>query len=330
MNALAYNHKTGLIDLFNGCEDIQNRLIKCVGNPVERFTENPLRIMRALRFAATLGFDIDSDTKQALFDNKKRVNYIKYRRIQMEFSQLLVGDNAVPVLREYLHLFAEFIPELDKLAEIQQKHPNHCYNVLEHTLTSINYASKDLILRLTMLFHDIGKTKYHQFVNGRDYFNGHNCASAATASETLSRLKYRKADIKTIKKLIFYHDLKLKPSTVFVKKCLTKISEHYFRLLLQVKYADIMAQSQISKDINLPIIQKIPQLLDQVISQKQCYTLAQLAIKPEDLTTVGLKKKKINNTLQRLLKLVIEEKIENTKEELLKALRTDSVLLTML
>jgi tRNA nucleotidyltransferase (CCA-adding enzyme) len=319
INAMAYHPEQGLIDLFEGQKDLKKRVIKCVGKAEERFQEDALRILRALRFASVLGFTIESETEQALLENKALLQKISQERISLELGKILLGDKASGILLEYLPVFAEFIPELVSMVNFEQNNPYHCYDVLMHSLMSIGYAPKDIYLRLAMLFHDIGKPKCYTEKQGIGHFYGHPQISSNMAKEILTRLKFSNDVVNTVSELIFYHDTEIPAKQKTIKRWLNKLGEEKFRQLLYIEYADTMAKSQKAKEANIPVLNDVLQIFDDIVEGKQCFSLKDLAVKGDDLIALGMAEgEAIGETLNRLMDLVIEGKAENKKEELLR------------
>ena len=319
INAMAYNPKVGLVDYYDGQQDLIAKQIKCVGNADKRFSEDALRIMRALRFASVFGFSIEENTAQAMQNNKKLLGNIAVERIAVELNNLIVGDRVRELLSAHLPVIFEIIPELEPMAGFEQNNPYHCYDVLTHTLVSIDAAPKDLVLRLTMLFHDIGKPKcYTESDDGIGHFYEHQQESSDMAGAILSRLKYDKATSQAVKELVLYHDANIEPSKKQIKRWLNRIGHDRFLQLLEVKRADAMAQSDTHRQAKLNAIDAILPLLDEIIALQQCFSLKDLAIDGRDLINVGITEgSEIGKILNKLVDMVIDEEVENDKSALL-------------
>jgi len=320
INALAYNHKKGLIDLNSGIDDLKIGIIRCIGNPNDRFTEDSLRIMRALRFASVFDFEIESQTKESIIRNKVLLINISVERIIIELNKFLLGDKVKDLMLEFFPVFSEIIPELKDLQDFNQNNPFHEYDVLNHTLHSIEHAQKSVHIRLAMLFHDIGKPNCYTEVDEIGHFYGHPKISSEIAENVLKRLKYDNETIKTVCDLIKYHDINCE-SEKSIKRLLNKIGKVRFEQLLEVKRADTMAQSEYAKSLKLPILQEIKQLFDKILIKEQCFTLNDLAINGNDLIELGISEGvKIGEILNLLLEQVIDENVENNKETLISLL----------
>lgn len=322
INAMAYNEKDGLMDIFDGIGDIQRGLIRCVGNPLERFSEDALRIMRAVRFSAQLGYRIDEPTKEAIRQLTPDLKHISAERIQTELVKLVISPHP-----EYLRIAYELgitkviLPEFDMCMETSQNNPHHCFGVGDHILESMKAVSADRILRLAMLFHDIGKPETITVdEEGISHFHGHPVISEEIGRKVLKRLKFDNHTIDQVTRLVKYHDYFVEPSQRCVRHAIMKVGEDIFPLLLQVKKADMEAQSsyrQKDKEENLKAVSRI---YEQVLAQKQCVSLKTLAVSGKDLMeqTGMIPGKQIGEVLKYLLDYVVEEPSRNQKDILLK------------
>ncbi len=322
VNAMAYNHYDGLIDLFNGRVDLANKIIRAVGNPDKRFNEDALRILRALRFASTLEFTIEAETKKAIQKNKQLLNNIAKERIWAEFKKLMLGAGCVEILRQFADVIAVFIPDITPMIGFKQNHPMHCFDVWEHTLHALDNAHADLLLRLSVLFHDIGKPKTH-FTDekGISHFYGHNNVSKDIALNTLSVLKVENKLKNDVVTLVDFHDRIITPSTKSVKRTIYKIgSERLFKLLLQVKLCDIKAQTPLIVNERVEEINNISNIFNKLQNDnKLVTTVKELNINGNDIILLGVKSgKNIGKILNKLLAMVIDNKLENNHDELLK------------
>lgn len=318
INAMAYNHRDGIVDLFGGKDDISKHLIKTVGDADKRFKEDALRIMRALRFSSVLSFDIEEKTKKAIFDNKELLKNVSYERIYNELSKLLMGDNVYRVLVEYKEVLATVIPELEYIFNISQNTKWHIYDVWNHTAKSVEHAKKDLAIRYTMLFHDIGKafTKTTDS-NGVDHFKGHQKISGEYAINIFKRLKAPNHITDRAMAVIPIHDIHIGRNRKNIKKWLNKIGEESLNDLIEVKKADKLAQNlelTFEEIENLKTTQKI---IDEIIRTGEAFTIKDLKIKGGDLIALGYKGRQIGEILNNLLDNVIEEKVENQKDKLI-------------
>ena len=320
INAMAYNDKEGLLDLFGGIDDLNKKVIRCVGNPEERVTEDALRIMRAVRFAGQLGFSIEEKTKQAASKLAGNLEKISAERIETEIRKLLLSNHPELLRTAYeLGITKVVLPEFDAIMQTEQNTPHHFTNVGEHTLKALELIPANKVLRYTMLLHDMGKPKMKTTdENGRDHFKGHGEESERIANEVLHRLKMDNDTIKKVTKLVKWHDVRTQPTPKAVRRAMNKLGEELYPLLLQVQYADTMAQSTYQREEKLERIHKVKVIYEQIIEEKQCFSIRNLAVNGKDLIAIGVTQgKQIGEILNELLEDVLEEPSHNTKEYLL-------------
>ena len=319
VNALAYHPQKGLIDYFQGLRDLQQKRIRSVGNPHERFKEDSLRIMRALRFAATYQFTIGAKTAKAMVLQKELLGNIAAERIRLELEKLLCGEGVKAVLRDYVNIIGVVIPELLPMIDFKQHNPHHHLDVWEHTLACLDKTPKEKVLRLVMLFHDIGKPLcFTMDEKGIGHFYGHNRVSLEIAKTVLKRLKYDRVTLKQVESLILYHDVLVIPETKYVKRWLNRLGEENFRLLLEVKKADAQGKNPKIVQDKLYHIEKLENIFKKVIDERQCFSLKSLAINGNDLLQLGVPQgKSLGLMLDTILKKVVNEEVENERKKLL-------------
>lgn len=322
INAMAYNDKAGLVDIFDGVEDMKRKLIRCVGDPYERFSEDALRIMRAVRFSAQLSYSIEESTREAIQQLALNLEHISAERIQAELVKLVTSPNPEYLRTAYeLGITEVILPEFNACMETGQNNPHHCYSVGEHILVSMGATAPDKVLRLAMLFHDMGKPETVTVDEmGISHFHGHPIVSEEMARTVLRRLKFDNHTIDQVTRLVRYHDYYVEPTQRCVRRTVMKVGEDIFPLLLQVKKADMEAQSRYQrreKEEHLRIVEK---LYGQIIGQKQCVSLKMLAVSGKDLIgLIGMEPgKKIGEVLGHLLDFVVEDPARNEKEILIK------------
>ena len=321
INAMAYNDRSGIVDAFDGIQDLENKSIRCVGNPKERFTEDALRMMRAVRFSGQLGYEIEPATAEAVKELAPTLSRISAERICTELVKLMVSEHPEYLQKAFeLGMTKIFMPEFDAAMETIQNNPHHCYNVGEHILHSLMHVRKDKVLRLAMLFHDLGKARTRTTDdNGIDHFYGHADISAQIADDVMKRLRFDNDTRHKVIKLVKYHDLKMALTPTGVRKAIVKLSEELFPMLLEVKRADFLAQSMYKRDEKEAELSKIERIYAQILEEKNCVSLKTLAITGSDLIAAGMKPgKEIGEVLQKLLEAVLEDPTLNTKERLLK------------
>lgn len=322
INALAYNEKDGLIDYNNGVQAISQKLIKCVGVPSERFTEDALRILRGLRFASVLGFSIEAETETAMFELKDKLTLISSERIMAEFSKLILGVNATEILRKYREIIAVFIPEITKMFDFEQHNPYHKYDVYEHSLYAIEHIqtkTNQLNLHLAAFFHDIGKpTTFTQDETGVGHFYKHAKVSKYITHNILTRLKCSNSTITQVCMLVENHDRQLDCSRRSILRFVNKFDFDFLNDYLTLKEADIKAQgTQITE--RLEIITKIKELSKNLQNENICYKPTQLQINGNDLIALGVPQgKQIGQILNQIMQEVLEENLKNDKQTLIK------------
>ncbi len=326
INAMAYNEQTGLIDIFGGMQDIEKKVIRCVGDAKERFTEDALRIMRAIRFSAQLGYTIEEKTAEAIRELAPNLKNISAERIQVELVKLLVSSHPDYLRMAYdMGVTKVILPEFDRMMETPQNHPHHKYNVGEHTLHALLAVPCDRILRLTMLLHDVGKPDTLSVdENGITHFHGHPTVGEELAKQILRRLKFDNDTIRTVTRLVRYHDYGngVDPDMRIVRRGIQKVGEDIFPLLIRVRHADVCAQSDYKKTEKLELLDKWERLYHEIVAKNQCVSLKTMAITGKDLIALGMKPgKEIGSMLDGLLQMVIENPECNTREFLLEEVR---------
>ncbi len=317
INALAYNEESGIIDLFSGQDDIYNSIIKTVGDPATRFSEDGLRIMRALRFSSVLGFKIESETSKAIHENKDLLKNISAERLQIELIKLLQGKNVFSVLMEYPDVLGIFIPEILPCVNFKQYGTKHAYNVWEHICHTVDTIPPEKDLRLTMLLHDLGKIPTHKLnENGDSTFKNHAMVGGEMAREILTRLKFDKKTINRVSYLVSYHDFEPCESKTELKKHLKTKTPDDIRTLLIIKKSDRGALSGSYRDISKGTAKTL-EWLKETEENNECCKISDLAVSGNDLINIGIKGEAIGEALEKLLDAVIEEKIGNNKTDLL-------------
>ncbi|MCL2529397.1 MAG: HD domain-containing protein [Coriobacteriia bacterium] len=319
INALAFSPGSGFVDPFKGAVDIQNKIIRCVGNPAERFSEDGLRIMRALRFASRLGFSLAEETAESLRACKELLLNISAERLAHELTGMLTGEYVHDVLIDYVDVLGVFIPEIMDMVGIQQNTPYHQYDVWEHTVKSVAAIRADKVLRLAMLFHDSGKPATRTTGNdGRDHFYGHERMSEEIAQTALKRLKYDNETIQAVVELIAVHDKPIKLTRV--TKWLNRLGEQRFEQLLEVKVADMTAQSSMSKLGKEAQLKALRQEYERILEEQKCFKLRDLAVNGRDLIALGIEPGVfLGEVLGELLEKVMDEQLANDKQSLLAA-----------
>ena len=321
INAMAYNDTDGLVDIFGGMEDIEAKVIRCVGEPKERFSEDALRLLRAIRFAAQLGYNIEEKTYEAIKELSPTLKNISAERIQAELNKILVSDNPSMLKTAFeTGLTAQFIPELDLCFNTVQNNPHHCYNVGDHIIKAIESIEPEKTLRLTMLLHDIAKPQCKKTgEDGIDHFHGHQIKSSEMAVEILRRLKYDNDTIDKTKRFVKYHDERLEAGTKIMRRAMNRLGADAFPDIFKVWVADVSAQSDYQREEKFARIERNKSDYEEIIAKNECVTLKDLAVTGRDLINAGMQAgPALGEVLDQMLKDVIEEPEHNNKEYLLK------------
>lgn len=322
INAMAYNEKEGLIDIFGGMEDIRKKVIRCVGDPMERFGEDALRIMRAIRFSAQLGYEIEKNTREAIKKLALSLSLISAERIQVELVKLLESPHPDYLRDAYeLGITRIILPEFDRCMETPQNHPHHRYNVGEHILHTLTAIENDRVLRLSMLFHDIGKPATLMIdEQGITHFHGHNVVGEKMTVQIMRRLHFDNDTITKVCRMVMYHDYgnSVIPTMTIVRRAINRVGEEYFPMLFPVKRADVAGQSDYRRQEKLDTIRDWENMYYRILEQKQCVSLKTLAVNGKDLMEIGVAPgPQLGKVLQELLEYVLEDPERNTREELL-------------
>lgn len=320
INAFAYNDQSGIVDAFDGMEDLERGVIRCVGEAAERFGEDALRMLRAVRFSAQLGFSIAEETRAAIRELAPSLSHISAERIQAELVKLLLSAHPDYMRDAYeLGITAVVLPELDAAFATGQHNPHHRYSVGEHLMQCLLHTRADRSLRIAALLHDIGKPPVRTTdEEGIDHFYGHVEESERMALDILKRLKFDNDTIDKVQKYVRYHDYKPEPDARSVRRAVNKIGEAYFPQVLEIRRADALAQSSCQRAEKLARIDETARLYAEIMAKNQCISLRMLEITGNDLIALGVPKgKRIGEILNRLLDDVLQEPENNVHEYLI-------------
>ena len=309
-----------IFNLFGGKEDLQAKTIRAVGDAKTRFEEDGLRILRAIRFASVLDFDIAKDTAKAVHECKQLLFGIAAERVREEFCKLICGRGAVRILHDYIDVIAVFLPELARCVGFEQNTKYHCYDVFEHTLQALSLCEgEDLITRLGVLLHDIGKPLCYTEDEQGGHFKGHAPAGVEITKEVLSRLRFDNETIRRMELLVEWHDIPLSAEKKRVKRLMQRLSDEDILRLLEIKRCDRLAHAPDFQELP-PGLALIPSVIEEIHTEDACLSLRTLAIGGDDLMALGIPKgKQIGELLHALLDDVIEERLPNEKNALLQA-----------
>ncbi len=329
INAMAYNDTTGIVDLFDGLKDLDRGIIRAVGDPYDRFNEDALRILRALRFAAQLDYEIDEETLKAVRELAPNLKKISAERIRIELQKLLVSSHPEKITEVYKTGISKVIlPELDLMMDTPQNTPHHIYNVGIHTIEALKNSvgfDKDLseneikVLRLTLLLHDSGKPAARKTdESGRDHFKGHAELSEVIAGEVLHRLKYDNDTLNKVKRLVKYHDHRKRLTEPRVRRIIVMISRELMPLWFIVRRCDICAQSMMDREEKLKDIDECRKIYDKIISRGDCLSIKDLAVSGKDLIDAGIEPgPMLGNILDKMFEDVLDEPDHNDRDWLI-------------
>ena len=318
INSLAYTEKTGIIDLFGGIFDLEHGIIRAVGEPEKRFNEDALRIMRALRFASVLGFEIEENTAKAIFESRLLLKNVSAERIFSELQKLLCGKNAAKILLEHAETFFVIIPELSVLKSFDQRHFRHHLDAFEHTAAVLENVPPKVHLRFAALFHDISKPLCQSIdENGTGHYYGHAQKSAEMAESVLIRLKADSETIKKVCELVRRHEDRFEPNPKNVKRLLGKIGPELFEDLLSLMEADESGKREEFR-LEKSVFEEFRRIEKEILDKNECFSLKNLAISGKDLISKGFEPgPEMGKILENLLEKVMDGEIPNEKEKLL-------------
>ena len=322
VNAMAWDPEEGLVDPYGGAADLTDRVIRCVGDPDKRFSEDALRILRALRFSSTLGFVIEENTAAALRRNRALLERVSAERVAAELNQLLRGAAVKRVLLDYPEVLGVVLPELLPMRGFDQRNPHHVYDVLEHTAVAVEHVPPETAPRWAALLHDSGKPAcFTQDENGVGHFYGHPAESARIADAALRRLRLDTATRERVVVLVRCHDRTIEPTETAVKRALNRFGPEAFFQLLALKRADNLAQSPEYRD-RQTLYDELERLAREILERRECFSLKDLAVNGTDLIAAGVAPgPAVGAALRTLLDAVMDGRAENEKATLLAYLK---------
>ncbi len=320
VNAMAYHPERGLIDPYGGADDLQAKIIRCVGSPHDRFDEDGLRILRAMRFASVLDFTIEKDTADAVHTQKTLLHHISAERIDTELTKLLCGIGAERVLTDFSDVLFTVLPELEPMHDFDQQNPHHDYDVYAHTLKAVAACPPEPILRWAALLHDSGKP--HTFTKDErgGHFYGHAAVSKEIARRALNAMKCDRKRHDRVILLVEKHDMVMNGTAKQLKRIVRQIGDEAAEQLLLLHKADVTAQAACHRAERIEESDRLLQMLAELRAENACMSLKQLAVTGGDLLAAGIPQSKtIGETLNRLLESVIEGDLPNEHDALLAA-----------
>lgn len=324
INSLAYNPTKGVIDLVGGIKDINDKVLQLNNHDEEIIIKDPLRILRGIRQAFSLGFTIEAKTKELFFKHQELIHYVSKERIRDEINKILINDDIEKLFTEFKDIMFIVVPELKEMDGLNQLNKYHIYDVYQHTLKVVEYSEKRKIHRLAALFHDIGKPKTFTIdEKGIGHFYGHPKVSAEIAKKIMKRLKYSNKEIYQVSQIILFHDYPLTPSYKVIKRFMVKYDTTLIDQYFDIKQADILSQNPafISR---LDDLEEIKEIAYEIIENNECLRIDQLEIKGIDLINIGIKTGPIfNEIFNELLEKVVQGKLQNNKQDLLQYVKNE-------
>ena len=319
INAMALDENEEPIDLFGGQQDLQAHILRTVGDPRERFREDGLRILRGLRFAARLDFEIEAETARAMVEERDLLKNISAERVFTELKGILVGSAAGRILRRFAPVFFSILPELAPMEGFEQHSPYHDSDVWEHTLRAFEASPQEIVFRLALLFHDCGKPAcFTRDETGRGHFYGHPAKSRELAEQALRRLKCDSATMDRVLYLVEKHDTWLPGTEKNMRRFLLHEDEDRVRDLLIVERCDALAHSPYGRDPALVNVDTWERLLNAVLAEKPCLSLKTLSISGDDLLGLGMAPgPRMGQLLNAILEQVADGDLENDRAALL-------------
>ena len=321
INAMAYNERAGLVDEFDGIKDLEDKVIRCVGNPKERFSEDALRMLRAVRFAAQLGFSIDSETKEAIKELAPTLEKVSKERIATELIKILVSDHPEEMRTAYeLGLTKVFMPEFDVAMETDQQNAHHMYTVGEHSIVAMQHVRSERLIRLIMLLHDLAKPVVLKVdENGWAHFVGHTQGGANMSKEILKRLKFDNATIDFVYRMVKHHDDRPPMTDMpLVRRRISEIGLENMPMMIEIKRADILAQSQYRFEEKMGYVDDLEKAYLEIQEKNHCVDRKKLSVNGRDLIAMGMKPgEKMGEILDILFDIVLKDPEMNDREKLL-------------
>ncbi|MCR5744168.1 MAG: HDIG domain-containing protein, partial [Lachnospiraceae bacterium] len=318
INAMAYSDETGLVDMFDGREDLKRGIIRCVGQAHERFTEDALRMMRAVRFSAQLGFSLEENTAQAIKELSETITKISHERVRDELTKLLISDNPGHVTMLYeLGLTRYIFPEFDDMMACEQNTKYHCYSVGVHTVKVVEGVPANVDMRYAALLHDVGKIYSKKTVDGVDHFWGHAAISEERARVFLRDMRFDNETIRRVCILVKYHDSRIEPTPRAMRRLINRVGMENMDDLFDIMYADLAAKSEYSQRFKSSI-DNLKSIYEEVRDQNDCVSIKNLAVNGGDLIGIGIPAgRHLGEVLNALLEVVMEDPSQNEKDKLL-------------
>lgn len=316
VNSICYNNDYLANDV--SFEDLNNKVIR-VWDIDKTFQSDPLRILRAIRLSYSYNFSIEEQTQKSMFKYMHLLSEVAAERIRDEFCKIIMLDNPREIIEKYFKIFLQFIPELESMQGFSKNNPYHVYDVLTHTLVALENSSRELEIRIAILFHDIGKPDTHEVIDGVSRFYNHPERGVEILEVILNRLKFSNESKQTIKNLVRYHDYAIECRRKSVRRALNKVGDN-FEKLMELKRCDILAQNP--KYIGrLETLKEIDKIAKSIVNNEEGYNLKSLDITGKDVMELGYEGKEIGKILNEILILVIDGELENRLDVLYEYVR---------
>lgn len=316
INSIAADIDGNTVDPFGGANDLKAHLIRCTGDAERRFSEDALRIMRALRFASTLDFEIEERTKEAIHEKKELLLKIAPERVFSELKKMLCGRGVFRVLTEFSDVVCTVIPELSPSVGFEHKSKYHIYDVYTHTAKAIEASPPQRGVRLALLFHDSGKPYCFTEECGVRHFKGHPEASEKIAETALRRLRCDSKTLNEVRFLCKMHDMTIVPEEKSVRRLMSKYTFEQIEKLCAVREADSEAHSPEFRGRGEEA-REILKIAERIQSEKQCVSRGDMEVNGRDVMEFGFSGAEVGRVLQILLDKVISGEAENERESLL-------------
>lgn len=320
INAMAFHPTRGLVDPYEGQADLHHRIIRCVGNPTQRFQEDALRIVRALRFASQFSFSLAIDTGNALFEQAPTLSHVAGERLSVELEKMLCGKNIRPVLLTYADVLSVIIPQLHVMKGFDQHSRWHIYDVLEHTAYVVENTPQKPLVRWAALFHDAGKPDtFFRDKNGAGHMPGHPLASIDHLRKAAKRLRFSRKRLHDLELLVRYHDDHPKPTRQDVRILFAKLEENaeLFHVMCDLMRGDALGQAAFSHK-RVKTIDEVEHIFEEMQAEGACLSVHDLPINGADLIALGIPEgPQIGLLLSEAFAAVAREDLEPDRETLL-------------
>ncbi len=336
INAMAYSPESGLVDEFDGMGDIRRRCIRCVGEAEKRFEEDALRMLRGVRFAGQLQFDIEEKTLAAIWTKADTLVNVSAERIRTELTKLLISDGADRLMLAVdTGLIAYFLPEFSEMLQTGQNNPHHCFDVGRHSLEAVRHINNlvrerpdidgksHVALAYAALLHDVAKPDCRSTdEDGIDHFHSHPEAGAEKARRILRRLKFDNDTVSLVTRVIRFHDRRHETGKKGMRRLMNQIGEDAMPYLFLLQRADLLSQSDYKREEKLAKLDAAICCYEEILADGEAVSLKDIAIGGRELMELGVKKgPEIGKILRILLDAVLEDPAKNQPDILLNLAR---------